>query len=567
MTLRASSCKGALIRKNLSRNWLLPVGILVILLFQSAEIFTYAKLVSLSQDPNLELFDYFAYGLEDYATGINEVIFAAVVSAVLFSYLHRKRQSSFYHSIPSTRNALYLSSYLSGVLFYVLPWAIVTAISAIIILIMRNGDLHAVGCFLGVSSYRLLLYITFLTFASMGMVLCGRTFFGLLTGLLLTVIIPMTEVLFLALISPTLFGISGMDEMIHFFLSPFYLLYPSIDETKDIGIAMAKAGGYAIASLLLSFLTLWIHRTRKEEHVGQNLVFPQTLPVVQFFLTPVFILICLAPVSLFITDRFPIFIIIPLTIPAFFLARMLVLRNRKVFGKKDIMGCIGYVLLITALILCFRLDLLGINRRVPDANGVQQVSVCVNGIDFKSQDPEDIAEVIAIHDRIISQKDSLQKEQNDPYDDFITELRIDYTLNRNRTLSRTYYLSDLSHEASKEIIELAETYLCSGNNPQQRLDQIRQNAGDISFWTEDDNYRINLSTLQKQELFTLLAEDLSNPDVDPMFLFTEHDTENGLRIRFSLPDNPYSDQYIPPEATATYAFLTKIAEETPRHYS
>ncbi len=561
MTLRASSCKGALIRKNLSRNWLLPVGILVILLFQSAKIFTYAKLVSLSQDPNLEYFDYFAFGLEDYATGINEVIFAAVVSAVLFSYLHRKRQNSFYHSIPTTQNSLYLSSFLSGVLFYVLPWAIVTAISAIIILIMRNGDLLAVGYFLGVSSYRLLLYITFLTFASMGMVLCGRTFFGLLTGLLLAVIIPMTEVLFLALISPALFGISWTEDVILFFLSPFYLLYPMIDNAGDIGIALAKAGGYTLASILLSFFTLRIHRSRKEEHVGQNLVFPQTLPVVQFFLTPVFILICLAPISLFITDHFPIFIIIPLTIPAFFLARMLVLRNRKVFGKKDIMGCVGYVLLITTLILCFQLDLFGINRRVPDADRVQQVSVSVNGVEFKSRDPEDIAEVIAIHDRIIFHKDSLQKMQNSPYDNTITELKIDYALHRNRTLSRTYYLSDFSHEASKEIVGLAETYLCSGDHPQQQLEQIRQNAGDISFWTED-SYRIDLSTLQKQELFALLAEDLSNPDVDPMFLFTERDTENGLRIRFSLPEDPYLDHYIPREATATYAFLSKIAEET-----
>ena len=548
MTLRASCCRGPLIRKCLSQHWLLFLGFLMIMFIQVKILFTEANTLH-----------YWNLGIDNYVGGSLELFGAAVVSIFIFPYLHKKKQNSFYHSIPSTRNDLFLSSYFSGILFYAIPQVFITTTS-VILFILEGFYFECIIGLIIASTYRFLMYVIFLTFASAGMILCGRTFFGLLTGLLLAVIIPMTEFMVITLVKPVLFGVSSDIDSIHSFLSPFYLMHPLIDDSTDLGIAFLKVLAYTLVSAILFLISLRLHRARKEEHVGQNLAFSQTLPVVQVYLTPVFVLICLLPITL-ITTKYSVYFI-PLTIPvAFFLARMLILRSRKVFQKKAIFGCVGYIFLILALILCFQLDLFGINRRVPDADRVQQVSVSVIGVDFKSRDPEDIADVIAIHDRIIFHKDSLQKEQNDPYDDFITELRIDYTLNRNRTLSRTYYLSDLSHKASKEIIELAETYLCSGDHPQQQLEQIRQNAGDISFWTED-SYRIDLSTLQKQELFALLAEDLSDPDVDPMFLFTERDTENGLRIRFSLPEDPYLDHYIPREATATYAFLSKIAEET-----
>ena len=86
MTLRASSCKGGLIRKYLSQYWMLALGLLVIMITQASPLidavttYTYAELASEWR----ELLEYYTYTFL-------ELLASVVMGILLFSYLHNKK--------------------------------------------------------------------------------------------------------------------------------------------------------------------------------------------------------------------------------------------------------------------------------------------------------------------------------------------------------------------------------------------------------------------------------------------------------------------------------------------
>ena len=201
---------------------------------------------------------------------------------------------------------------------------------------------------------------------------------------------------------------------------------------------------------------------------------------------------------------------------------------------------------------------------MPDAEEIQSISVSLGEMKFQSEDPEDFAEVIAIHNRVLSEKEALENDDNNSYDSFSETLEITYTLGRNRTLTRKYLLYPHSnHDPSDEIIEMTKNYLRQEKHPHQQLQKLRQETTRVLFWTKSSR-QIVLSTLQIQELFALMEEDLDSGNIDSLFVFDGFDTYagSGWRVRFELPSTSSYNLYIPRQASATYAFLTAIAVET-----
>ena len=92
MTSRAFSCNGALIRKNLSRFWLLSLGLLVILTLKGLSFFSEISLRLTTENRLEEMIDRLYW---DKHVGI-ELISSILIAALMFSYLHQKRSSSFF---------------------------------------------------------------------------------------------------------------------------------------------------------------------------------------------------------------------------------------------------------------------------------------------------------------------------------------------------------------------------------------------------------------------------------------------------------------------------------------
>ena len=561
MIFRASSCKGILIRKKLSQFWLLFSAIFVVLFVQSFEI--RSQIATTSSE---KLMQEWAYLLESYARGSTEIYTSVAVAALLFSYLHHKRASSFFHSIPCTRDDLYLGNYISGILFYTAPWLLTTVIRAIGIYFLKEGDLFFFSTFLKASLYRLCLYITFFGFATLGMVLSGRTFFGALVTFLLIVIIPLVEIAFLLVGDSFLFGVPTGSNFFTGIFSPLCLYWPDFGYQESLSVELTKSFVYVAVSVLLSYVALRLHRKRKEEYVGQSLVFPSMLSIAQIPLTFILSLLCLIPIVLVIalgTDDFYVHCLIPGSVPAFFFARMLLLRSRKVFQKKAFVGCTIYVLVLCAAIFAFQFDVFGIVRKVPEAGQIKEIHISLEGMnmDLSAKDPQDIEKIRSIHQTILHERSSLEEVDSYDYDNY--SLNISYELEKGRRIERHYTLScEETHKASAEIYEATVAIYYQEDHVAKQLQLLREETVSISFTggkiTSSTLSDITLSTLEQQTFFRLLEEDLRK-GIDPLFLYCRYGEGKCVRLATSST-NDVRHLYLPDEATSTLAFLEEIRE-------
>ena len=551
MTLRAFSCKGGLIRKYLSQYWMLALGLLVIMITQSSPLID-----AVTSYTYVELSSEWRYLLEYYTYTFLELLASVVMGILLFSYLHNKKKNCFFHSLPGTRDDLFLSSYVSGLLLYAIPWLLTTAITAVTVLCTRGTGLW-LTTFLELSLYRLCMYITFFGYMSLSMVLCGRAFFGVLTALFLATFIPLSETLLFLIAEYFLYGVNLLVETYTDFLSPFYLLVSKYDQTIPLSTILAQGGAYAVASVLLSYIALRLHRIRKEEKVEESLVFSPMFSVLLVFTTFIFSLILSSLVAL-IFSSISLYIILPFSIPAFFLARMFLLRSKKVFQKKALIGCGIYVLVLSAILLSFQFDIFGITKKLPEGEEVQSVSVSYNGMSFSSENPQNIENAISLHSGVIDRMDALQEEADDS-DYGYSYLRITYTKKNGRTIERDYYLRD-DDLGSVSLLMEEDIYTFFRQEAQvhEQLQMLKDTTETATISAVADKNSITLSTLQQNEFFRLLEEDL-NRGIDPFFLYFPYTEGKAVSLVVRNKDDRWYDSiYIPDEATSTLAFLEAI---------
>ncbi len=552
MIFRASSCKGALIRKHLSQHWLLFLGIILILLVQVSEI-----LVTVFSTLPADFLGDWAYLIETYAIGTMELISATVISTLVFSYLHQKKRNSFFLSLPTTKDDLFLSSYIGGFLFYVLPWLLTTVISSLCIFHFRTSYPIVFINFVKASIYRLCQFIAFFSFATLGMVLSGRTFFGILTALMIALILPATELLFVSIAEIMLFGVTTTADPVTFLLSPFMLFSPQWGYRESMSVSIWKGVIYASACLLMTYGTMLIHRKRSEERVGQSILFSSLRGIAQWFLTLIFSLLLLAPIGL-VAEDLPVYALLITSAIGFFLARMLLLRSRKVFQKKAFISYGIYVVVFTAFLLTFQFDLFGIEKKIPKEEKIREATVSLRDMEYTSQDPEDIQAVLAIHQTVLQHQDSLENAMNASVDDFRT-LNINYTLN-NRTFQRTYYLYSDDTHADLVITESVEAFLRKDKTVEKQLQKLVAETTSVSF-VSDNHDRIYLSTLQQQEFFQLLQQDITSGS-DPLFLYNNKWGGDGISVRLDSSSAP-TVLYITEEIPNVHNLLKSIEKETP----
>jgi ABC-2 type transport system permease protein len=109
------------------------------------------------------------------------ILFAAVISAMSsFYYLNSKTQIDFYHSLPIKREKLFLINYISGILFFIIPYLINFVLTVIVIFITGKGlyfNLETAAYSLLVS---ILLYAVIYSISLSAAMLCGNTIVALL---------------------------------------------------------------------------------------------------------------------------------------------------------------------------------------------------------------------------------------------------------------------------------------------------------------------------------------------------------------------------------------------------
>ena len=388
-------------------------------------------------------------------------VYALITAAMLFGDLYNTRMCYGTHALPMTRGCWFGTHILSGLLFSLIPTALMAAASIPLLNAVELEQGWQLGCYLFVD-----MNLQYLTFFGIGVfaAMCAGNRFGLtaIYGMLMVG----SVLLYLpadALLAPMLFGVT-VNSSPYERLSPFYSLMSSnlivIDDRSEVladGTVWYHGSftlGYGwptvflLAGLGLVFLVLayLLYRRRNLESAGDFLAVPKLRPLIGGCLAILGASAALAVLKLFgysygLTEQMG-FAFVGLTI-GWFAGQMFLERTTRVFGPKKWAGLLVMLALAAGAMGLTKLDPLGIDDWVPEVSEIRGASI--NSI-YYVDTPEELAQVIQIQE--LALQEHLTEEDVAPYlatDDAnqpkFARLQIVYTKSNGMGAIREYYVA------------------------------------------------------------------------------------------------------------------------------
>ncbi|MDR3295348.1 MAG: hypothetical protein LBT26_05925 [Clostridiales Family XIII bacterium] len=472
-----------LIRENLRRFWVIPVfGFL-------AYFFTGVFPLLMAGEDSYSIRSYLQTTLDLRNPGflIYACLFPLIASAMLFRYLHAPGSVSVMHALPFTRRSLFNSHYLSGLILAGLP---VLATGVLFLCIgapplppeavadSASGypwelfsPLHMLH-WLGMS---LLLVIFLYTLCVLSAIVTGNMPMHLICSALLNALLPALFFIGAAYCDRQLFGFPTLGLA----LSGIVNLSPLISFPVSAGQPGAPAVvAYILVILVLYAVTMLLYTKKPLERAGDSLSFRFMDVIVCYFIA----LLGMTALAFYFEDAmgggtvsFYIGLAVG-TLIAFFLARIIIKRTVRVWGRETWIQLGAYALAVALFLTGLQFDLFGYERRIPVAERVQSFSINPNMLSLSNgkivydywssagyagfQDPVNLRAIMAFHQRITENKASLRGADNDG-DIRTNELQLRYTLsgvigtsmNREWTLPWSFTRGD---ESLKTLVESAE---------------------------------------------------------------------------------------------------------------
>lgn len=398
--------------------------------------------------------------------------FAILAAMAVFSYLYNARSVQLFHALPVKRGGLFLTNYLSGLSFLVVPiWF--TGLCALVVQgALGMGALGTTGLWIFLSTLETLFFYSFAVFCAMftGHLLALPAFYIILNFLSLGL-----YSLLQSLFSQFVYGFSRLDWLreLAFWLSPYFRLSEDVfvSYNSDLPIffeGMPAIFLYGLIGIVLTILALVAYRKRRLESAGDVVSVRWVRPIFKYgvaFCAAIFLGSLLHDIfrSALPVGVWPLLICLLLAgAVGYFAAEMLLKKTFKVF-RKSWKGVAVFSLALTLAVCAMEFDIFGFNR-VPNPNAV--TSVTLYGVDTYPQDSasyipvtfteaDDIALVTELHQQLAAAKSAAPRDESraqivdadqEEFSRYIT-VDLNYELQNGGKLYRTYnlpiYLEDL----------------------------------------------------------------------------------------------------------------------------
>ncbi len=293
---------------------------------------------------------------------------ALLWAAMLFNYLNENKATTFFHSLTFNRQSLFLNLILACFAGLVLPVLAVTLCCLILRLYANIGILYgSMEVLAWAGSHFLLIAVIFSSAVLMGM------FTGLpLVQTVFTFIFHLLPLAMYALIFHALHSLvygfpSANDEIIDLLLNlPFTRMFRSLNE---------YSAGYCLflGFLILLFLglALWMYRRRPLENTGDIIVFPLLKPIFKYGVAFCASLSGSGMMAAILNMRQTWWMLLLWGLIGYAVAEMLLQKTVRII--KAWKGAGVYCLVLVLILTCIRFDLLGYERRMPEAARVEAV--------------------------------------------------------------------------------------------------------------------------------------------------------------------------------------------------
>ena len=514
--------------------------------------------------------------------------YAVVVALAVYGYLYNHRSAATMHALPLRRENLFVTNYLSGLTFFLLPSVVVYGLSTLVIFTALPGELSALALPALWSGFWMrtageLFFYSFAVFCAQftGNAFALPAFYGILNCLVIAMYTLCSELArnlfyggwpimgepkFVELLTP----VYGMYTAVRWPRVSWYDLWSNelnVPQIGELELGFASPGimaGYAFAGVVLTAAALLVYRRRHIETAGDVVSVKVVRPIFR-----VGVAVCVGlwggvlSAMFFRHDRVEVLLsawVILWTVVGYIAAQMLLHKSFRVF-KKSLKGCaVTAVVMALSLTACY-LDVFGVETWVPDADEVESVQIYISntfplddGAYFNEDitDPAQIEQIVALHESII---DDYKRYGDDDYGDHIVSVEFVYLINDrsyrkqynwirllqdeiNSPASTTWILDQFLNEP--EVVEMAYdldrartgkivcTELQDVVHPSGRFDSVEKLDGAEEIW-EAVQYDFAAGNLGVRYLFD---DDVRNQET----------YRTDLNLRFILPERQSADE-------------------------
>jgi ABC-2 type transport system permease protein len=542
MKLKTSCFNPTIFKKNITRFWPLWAMYLVVLFFSMpVTLFLHTRADNLSANASDAVLNKLSDMLSAISFNVSPMfvfVFAIVFAIAVFSYLYQAKSCYMIHALPVRRTELFVTNYISGILFLWIPQIITFLLSMFVCIINNVTSVEYLFYWLIYSMGMSFFFFSSAVFCCM---LTGNYFAVIAFYGLGNVIYVMLKYLISCLVSTLCYGLSNLDNFSNLSSTKDACLSPIIfmdnhvnltwlydDTYTTISTISIKGGsviaGYAVAAVFLIIAALLFYQRRQLECAGDIVSFSWMRPIFRWLVA-----FCMGSglamifTQLFFYDSSRKALILFLcalifSCIFFFLAEMLLQKKFRIFGRKGWLECAVCVCVTLGILASLDGDLFHIERKVPQADDVTGV-VFNNYYDIVCTNEDDIEKIEQIHQAIVDHKKDYEQYYYDHKqleDSGLSTVDIEYYLKDGRCISRSYtipatdaYLNDSDSAAAKirTLQSDPETFikyrLC------ENYDEIKLTGGYFNQLDENDvSDNTSLSASEFETLYDAILKDI-----------------------------------------------------------
>ncbi len=434
--------------------------------------------------------------------------FGILVAMALFSYLMNPRACQFLHALPIRREGLFLTNWVTGLLFFLVPGLLIALITLPLGVLCQVNILTLILRWFLVQTVCSMFFFCFGFFCAMftGSLFALPLFYGILNVLVLGVCFLLDF-----LLPHLLLGFSGSSlasSTLTRWCTPVYHLFHLVANGKSLTAVCFSI----VLGAVFTVAALGVYRLRQLERAGDIVTVGWVRPVFQYGFG-----VCVGLAGgVFLFERFfydgspqlLIALVILCAVVGAFAARMLLKKTFRVLRET----WKGVAIMAAALLLLLggtRADLFGFQRWTPDPSKVKQVTLSsLDSAPWDSgenatltiTDPDAIRQVISIHqgvaDAVITDLIDTpawtelpwwEGEDRDIQAKSVESLRLRYTLTDGTPVVRYYDPVPISAQALADPSSYAAQLQDLLNRPASILNAY------FSWWLDED---LTLSDLE-----------------------------------------------------------------------
>jgi len=378
-----------------------------------------------------------------------------VVSFLSFDMFSSKRHSVFIHSLPCGRNAVYISTLLGAFTLMAIP-VIANGIILMFISVFKLSELYsAFSCLKWIAINLILLFIMFSISVISANLTANRVSMLIINALFH--ILPLIVVFGIGgVASAYLYGFDDnlnnfIDNTVNWMPISFGWVYNGDNYTRFVNnILSIKCLIFVVGAVVLYLLSLLLYKKRNNEVAGNFVAFKIMNPIFKYTITTLSVIITFSALEFSNFERgfYMAFLLIVISLIAYFASEMLLKKNLKVFGAYK-----GYLIFVLVCVIANTFfqytSFFGYENRVPDFDDIKGVTVYDNYYNQEkpyTEDADVIKTALKFHEELILDIPSVIDDSTSNFD----RIKIEYELKNGKTFKRTY--KNLSNEKKIDIL-------------------------------------------------------------------------------------------------------------------